>query len=143
MFRPHYGGLSCIVFYFREIADGSLHTIAIKQNLCCLLLLACLYTTQLSASSLSVYLRSSCLFQCCYQHNSHSLYNMCARSGCLFCVSFIRVILQPHLGASYSMLSWLAEKLSCTKVLLIVRGYHVKLQCQGYAEQHLTDNTLV
>ena len=35
----------CAQSLLRDIADGSRHALAMEQNLCCLLCLACLYTT--------------------------------------------------------------------------------------------------
>ena len=100
--------------HLREIADGSRHAPAMKPE--CRPPTAFGLSTQLLAlHTYSRYSRSSCLFRCHCQHNCYPLYNRCARSGCPSWLSFISVIFQAHLGAS-----WLPEKSSCTKILLTV-----------------------
>ena len=74
-----------------EIADGSHHASAMKQNLCCLLHFVSSFSTQL----LALYIYSSCSCRC--QHNCYLLYNRCTCSSYPF---FITTILQAHLGAS-------------------------------------------
>ena len=86
--------------HFGEIADGSHHASAMKQNLCCLLHSVSSFSTQL----LVLYIYSSCSCRC--QHNCYLLYNRCTCSSYPF---FITTILQAHLGAS-----WLPN---CTKIL--------------------------
>ena len=64
----------------------------------------------------SRYSQFSRLFRCHCQHNCHSLYNRCTCTGCPFWLSQF----QAHLGASYLRLSWLPERSSCTKILLML-----------------------
>ena len=75
-------------------ADGSPHTSIVKQDLCHLLCSTCVC--------------SSCLFLCRCQHNHYRLHSRDACYTCLSWLSFISIIIQAHLGASYLKLSWLA-----------------------------------
>ena len=113
-----------------EIADGSRHTIAIKQNLCRLLHSACLYTTVNSWIGILT-------LQLMLLPTQLAFLNRCARSACFF-LGVIHKIFQVHLGASYPRLSWLVE--SYGDVTHAARGYRVKLQRQGYTARRTTDN---
>ena len=88
-----------------EIADRSCHAIAIKQNLCCLLHSACLYTTVSSWTGILMLQLMSLPTQLAFL-------NRCAWSACFFFLGVIHKISQAHVGASYpSMprLSWLVK----------------------------------
>ena len=112
------------------IADGSRHAIAIKQDLCCLLCSACLYTTVnswIGILTLKLMLLPTQL----------TFLNRCPGSTCFF-LGVIHKIFQVHLGASYPRLSWLVK--SYGNLTHAARSYRVKLQHQGYTARHTTDD---
>ena len=75
-----------------------------------------LYTCTYSRYSRSSYLSWMSLQT---QRLGYPLFNKCVRSGCNSWLSFISVIFQSHLGAS-----WLP---SCTKILLTARTRHTAI----------------
>ena len=111
--------------HFLEIADGSCHATATKQNLCRLLPV---YTQLLTLEQ--VYILT---LQPMSLPTQLAFLNRCARSACFF-LGVIHKIFQAHLGASYpSMprLSWLLKlygNLTCVRMrpAAIALNYSVK-----------------
>ena len=113
-----------------EIADGSRHAIAIKQNLCYLLRSACLYTTVNSWIGILT-------LQLMLLPTQLAFLNRCAGSTCFF-LGVIHKIFQVHLGASYPRLSWQVK--SYGNLMHAACGYRVKLRRQGYTARCTTDD---
>lgn len=77
--------------HLKEIADGSHHAPAKKQNLCHLLHSACLHIYTVNTHAPAVYP------ECHYQHNCYSLYDRCVCSGFPTLLSFLSIIVQTTL----------------------------------------------